>query len=223
MKAENAAALKYIFQEELYILPGEESFNRPDLTQTFVDSAPMTERVAKTVAEPVATSAPITEAATLIQPVTAPGPVIPKIEPASNPQPTTEHLVQTPAALFNYLGSNKKAFLIFTYYADQDFMHDEHLAALQNILKRKDIELEDVAILNLAKSINGKWAEIYRFFAPKKVLVLGKEAIPEGLNVPALNTLKVAPTASLLYSFSFDEMMSSTDNKRAFWEQMKNL
>jgi hypothetical protein len=26
-----------------------------------------------------------------------------------------------------------------------------------------------------------------------------------------------------LYSFSFDEMMSSNDNKKAFWEQMKTL
>jgi hypothetical protein len=27
----------------------------------------------------------------------------------------------------------------------------------------------------------------------------------------------------LLYSFSFDEMMDSPDNKRTFWEQMKNF
>lgn len=223
MKVEHAAALKYIFQDELYILPGENSFNRPDLTQSVADSAPTAQPVVEVVAEPMATPAPVTEAAVVIQPVAEPIPVIPKIEPASNPQPKTGPVVQTPAALFNYLGSNKKAFLIFTHYGDYDFMHDEHLAALQNILKRKEIELDDVALLNVAKTTSGKWADMYRFFAPKKVLVLGKEAIPEGLNVPALNTLKVTPTASLLYSFSFDEMMSSTDNKRAFWEQMKNL
>jgi hypothetical protein len=102
-------------------------------------------------------------------------------------------------------------------------MDQQHLTALQSILKRKELELDDVAILNLAKTANTKWADMYRFFGPKKVLVLGQDAVPVGLKVPDMNQLKQAPAASLLYSFSFDEMMSSTDNKKAFWEQMKNL
>lgn len=223
MKAEHAAALKYIFQDEVYLLPNEKSFERPANAQSVTAPSPVAEPVASAVPEQVAMPAVTAEPARVTPPATLPAPVIPKVEPTPAPQPKAESAVQAPAAPFNYLGSNKKAFLIFTHYPNQDFMHQEHLTALQSILKRKEIELDDVAILNLAKAANTKWGDIYRHFSPKKVLVLGKEAIPEGLNVPALNTLKVAPAASLLYSFSFEDMMSSTENKKAFWEQMKNL
>lgn len=199
MKAEHAAALKYIFQDEVYLLPNERSAHVPAVAAPAAPIVP----IAEPVTEPVAIAAPV--------------------EPAPAPQPKAEPVVQTPASPFNYLGANKKAFLIFTHYPNQDFMDQQHLTALQSILKRKELELDDVAILNLAKTANTKWADMYRFFAPKKVLVLGQDAVPVGLKVPDMNQLKQAPAASLLYSFSFDEMMSSTDNKKAFWEQMKNL
>ncbi|WP_214073729.1 hypothetical protein [Mucilaginibacter sp. dw_454] len=209
MRAENPAALKYIFQDEIYILPNE-----------------------KTFAPPIAGSVPLIEPAEVIEPVPVveePAPITVAQVDSESVKPEAEILQpepQTPPPAtkpFNYLGANKKSFLIFTHYTGHDFMDQEHLTALQNILKRKEVELDDVAILNIAKIEINKWGDIYRFFAPKKVLVLGKNAIPAGLNVPELNQLKQAPAASLLYSFSFDEMMSSTDNKKAFWEQMKNL
>ena len=195
MKAEHAAALKYIFQDEVYLLPNEKSF----------------------------ASAAVPEATAPATPVVEPVPAPVAAEPAPVVQPKVEPVAEAAAPPYNYLGSNKKAFLIFTHYPNQDFMDQEHLTALQSILKRKELELDDIAILNLAKTANTKWADMYRFFAPKKVLVLGKDAVPVGLKVPDMNQLKQAPAASLLYSFSFDEMMSSTDNKKAFWEQMKNL
>ena len=213
MKAEHAAALKYIFQDEVYLLPNEKSLTPPTVAPA---AAPTTIARPELVALPV-TPLPVIETAPepVTPPVAASTPVIPKTE--------TAPVVQTQVAGFNYLGANKKAFLIFTYYPEHEFIAAEHLTALQNILKRKGVSQHDVAILNVAKTPGSKWADIYKFFTPKKVLVLGKDAAPAGLNLPPLNTLKQAPSASLLYSFSFDEMMSSNDNKKAFWDQMKNL
>jgi hypothetical protein len=224
VKAEHAAALKYIFQDEIYLLPNEISLERPAVAQPAVIPPASAEIAPGPAAQSVAMPTPIIpkiEAAPVNEPAAAPTPVIPKMEPVPVTQP--QPVVQTPGAPFNYLGTNKKAFLIFTHYPDHEFIDQEHLTALQNILKRKEVELEDIAILNIAKTGNKKWADIYKFFTPKKVLVLGSEATPPGLNLPPLNQLKQAPAASLLYSFSFIEMMSSTDNKKAFWEQMKNL
>lgn len=193
MKAEHAAALKYIFQDEIYLLPDEKSFESPSVVQSV--NMPSAQAEIETVAE----AAPKTRAI------------------------HTEPAVETPAVSFNYLGANKKAFLIIAHYPDLDFIADEHLTALKNILKRKEFELDDVAIFNAAKNGANSWEEILKYFAPQKVLLLGKNAVPAGLQLPALNQLKTMPGLTLLYSFSFDEMMTSTDNKKAFWDQMKNL
>ncbi|GAA4100991.1 hypothetical protein [Mucilaginibacter panaciglaebae] len=195
MKAEHPAALKYIFQDEIYLLPDEKSFKSTAVTQL--------------VETPVAETA--------IKPVEEAGLVPPAAQSEAEP------MVQAPVLSFYYLGTNKKAFLIFTHYPDLDFIANEHLTALQNILKRKGFELDDVAIFNTAKNAVNDWNEILNYFTPEKVLLLGKSAIPSGLDLPPLNQLKQMPDYTLLYSFSFDEMMTSTDNKKAFWDQMKNL
>jgi hypothetical protein len=48
-------------------------------------------------------------------------------------------------------------------------------------------------------------------------------ALPAGIAVPGLNSPRQLAKASVLYSFSFNEMMDSPDNKKAFWEQMKGF
>jgi len=195
VKAEHPAALKYIFQDEIYLLPDEKAFESSAITE------PAETPVTETSIKPVAETDLVTHAV----------------------QPEAEPAVQAPVISFNYLGANKKAFLIITHYPDLDFIADEHLTALQNILKRKEFELDDVAILNTAKNTLNAWDEILKYFTPKKILLLGKNATPARLDLPPLNQLQQMPDYTLLYSFSFDEMMSSTDNKKAFWDQMKNL
>ncbi|HWZ36044.1 MAG TPA: hypothetical protein VNW51_07795, partial [Mucilaginibacter sp.] len=135
MKAEHAAALPYIFQDEVYLLPDERSFEGPVVAGAVAAPIPVVEPAAEPVATPV------------------PAEPTPVAEPKASPD------VQSPAAQFNCLGSNKKGFLIFVHYPNHEFMDQEHLTALQNILKRKELELDDVAILNLAKTTNTKWAD----------------------------------------------------------------
>jgi hypothetical protein len=133
-----------------------------------------------------------------------------------------EPVIETPAVQFNYLGGHKKKFLVVVHYPDHEFIADEHLAALQNILKRKEHSLDDVAILNMAKAV-ADLEQLMTYFSPQKLLILGAEALPAKMLPPALNQPQKLADCMALYSFSFKEMMDNTDHKRIFWEQMKSL
>ena len=123
---------------------------------------------------------------------------------------------------FNYKGKNKKKFLILTHYPEQEHIYTPHFTALQAILGRKGYQPDDVAILNMAKN-QTDIKTIAEHFKPEKLLILGETAVPQGMPALGLNTLQTIASYNTLLSFSFDDMMESTDNKRAFWDQMKNL
>ena len=136
--------------------------------------------------------------------------------PASQPE------IKTPEVNFNYLGANKKKFLILVHYPGHDFMADDHLTALESVLTRKNYSREDVAIFNMAKN-QADHAMILDFFEPQTLLILGQEPIPAGIDPPELNQVEKHNGLIILRTFSFGEMMTNTDNKRAFWEQVKSL
>lgn len=124
---------------------------------------------------------------------------------------------------FKYLGGNKKGFLVITHYPEQDFMYDKHLAALESTLTRLGFTRDDIAIVNRVHYANTDFDILAGFFAPKKLLILGKHAVPGKMEALELNKLKQAGTLTALLTFSFDEMMDSVEHKKAFWEQMKQL
>jgi hypothetical protein len=208
VRSENPAALRFILQDDIYLLQSDKGV----VSQT---PATPVEAIAPTeiIPEPPVTAP---AAATLPEPpATAPAAATP-----SAPQIT---VTETTAVPFNYMGGNKKRFLIITHYPTEDFITADHLAALQNILKRLEYEIDDVAILNLAKATITTVTDIVAHFKPEKLLILGESAVPAGMGVPPVNQYKKMKNGVFLRSFSFDEMMSSTDNKKVFWEQMKNL
>jgi len=170
VKIENPAALRFIIDEDLYLL-------EKDKTPTTI-SAPG---------------------------ISAPGPI------------------ETPLPGFKYLGLNKKNFLVIVHYAAHEFIDDAHLTALQNILKRKELDLDDVAILNLANHADFTYQQVTTYFKPERLLLMGEKALPKNTNTLPLNQPQALGSSQALYSFSFDEMMSSNDNKKVFWDQMKNL
>ena len=195
MKVENPVALRFILQDELYLLNTD-----------------------KPLYENIVMAAPIAEEATPI--ITAAMPI------ASQPEPVIAALqpeVKTLPVSFNYLGKNLKNFLVLVHYPDLDFIDETHLTALINIIKRKELFIDDLAIVNLAKQVNTQYDELLKFFRPTKLLVLGENALPAGISALVLNAPKSLGGVTGLFSFSFGEMMESTDNKKAFWEQMKTL
>ncbi|WP_374950795.1 hypothetical protein [Mucilaginibacter sp.] len=198
MKVDNPQAFRFIMQDELYLLDKDKGVNPVQPVQTDVANA-------DEPAEAEATPEPVTEVApTVVDPV-------------------AQSVLETPKPVFNYLGNNNKRFLILTNYPVEQFMADAHLAALESILKRKELALEDVVILNTYSYPTAAIKELHGHFKPEKILILGAAAIPSGLKQPGLNQPIRTSTIAILYSFSFDEMMTSNENKKAFWEQMKNL
>jgi hypothetical protein len=142
-------------------------------------------------------------------------------QPASQPEPLP--VVETKQVTFNYLGGNKKNFLITVHYPGIDFMADAHLTALQNTLKRLGFELDDVAILNLANHPEADHETVAGYFKPQKMLLMGESALTPNIVPLKLNEQQTRSNCVLLFSFSFDEMMDSNEYKKAFWEQMKLL
>ena len=124
---------------------------------------------------------------------------------------------------FNYLGSNKKKFLVVVHYPGIEFIAALHLEALQNILKRLDHTLEDIAVLNLANYAETGFDDLMEYFNPQKLLVLGEKALPNGTETLTLNMPAKINDCTALLSFSFDEMMDNLENKKAFWEKMKQF
>ena len=131
--------------------------------------------------------------------------------------------IKTEPVVFNYTGHNKKNFLIVVHYPETEVMADAHQVALESVLSRKNHTLDDVAILNLHRYPGTSMQQLADRFKPQTLLLLGKAAIPAGLTEPGFNTPVNHEGINLLYTYSFDEMMGSNDNKKAFWEKVKTL
>jgi len=166
MKIENPAALRFIMQEDIYLLPHDKT------------------------EQPIAIAPPV---------------------------------LTTKINDLNYLGGYKKGFLIVAHYANEDYMAAAHMAALQSILKRKEYSLDDVAIFNLFAYPDVDFEQIQAYFNPQKLLLLGKNALPANLPALTFNQPQKIKGYDALFTFSFDEMMDNTPNKKAFWDQVKNL
>lgn len=145
-----------------------------------------------------------------------------KGSPANHPVPPPPD-AKTEAVNFNYLGANKKKFLVVVHYPGIEFIAGPHLEALQNILKRLGYHLDDIAILNMANYAEAGFNDLMEYFNPQKLLVLGANATPIGIDNLTLNLPAQLNDCTALFSFSFDEMMGNVDNKKAFWEKMKQF
>jgi len=213
MKVDNPQAFRFIMQDEIYLLNKDKGVNisPPAIAPVVTEKQEQTTIAAEFTEQPAQITPPVKE-----QLVTAPDPVaiIPK---------TPEPIIQTVEAEFNYLGKNNKNFLVLVNYATEKHIAEAHLAALQNILKRKELSLDDVAILNVNKYAPVKLTALAAYFAPTRLVIMGKNALPEGIGNLPLNQPLQGKKTHVLYSFSFDEMMSSNDNKKTFWEHMKTL
>jgi hypothetical protein len=137
--------------------------------------------------------------------------------------PEEKVMIAQPKAVIKYKGNNTSGYVILVHYPSVEWMHDTHLAALENTLKRKNIEPEDVAIVNMAAHSEITYEQVASQLKPKKILLLGKAALPAGMAAVKFNRLHQLPDCTVLHTFSFDEMMDSNENKKLFWEQMKLL
>ncbi len=133
----------------------------------------------------------------------------------------SEPVKQTPP--IKYRGNNKNGYVVLVHYPGIEWMHDAHLSALENTLKRKGIEPADVAIINMAVNDGITYEDFTTQMKPLKLLLMGKEALPAGIAAVKFNQLHPLPNCTALFTFSFGEMMDSNENKKIFWEQMRAL
>lgn len=173
MKVENPNALKFIIQEDVYLLIKDKE---PTLVST---------------------------------------------KPSESDTSEPANITNNPS--FKYLGENLKNIMVLVNYTTEEVINDSHLAALTSTLSRKDITINDVAIVNTANYSNHTWQQLTAFFSPLKVLIMGKPSLPPNIPQVGFNKPQNINNTLILYTYSFDEMMNNIDNKKAFWEQVKNF
>jgi hypothetical protein len=130
---------------------------------------------------------------------------------------------QTPEPEFKYTGGYKKAFLIISYYPEHDSMEPDHLTALESTLKRINLSMDDVAILNLASHRDYNYELMKKHLQPVKMVILGQHALPDEAPFITLNEPQTVSDVQLLYTFGFNEMMGNKENTKLFWNEIKQF
>ncbi len=120
---------------------------------------------------------------------------------------------------FDFIGKNLKNFLILTNEA----LQENHLKALESTLLRKQLDLDDVAIVDYSACNGSTFEQLNASFMPQKLVCFGLK--PEILHLPetAINQIIVYAGCQILFTYSFKEMLGDKEKTKAFWEPMKNL
>ena len=130
---------------------------------------------------------------------------------------------------FDYLGENNKFILILVNDTIQDIINQEDLITLTNILTAKQLELRDVAIVNLNKHPASDFKNLKQFFSCRKLILFGINPVQIGLQditssqSPVGNRVDLFMDTRILASYSFDEMRNDNAKKRLFWNAMKEI
>ncbi|AYL98645.1 hypothetical protein [Mucilaginibacter celer] len=221
MKVENPAALRFILEDEIYLLNADKALyeNTAQSASAEIPAIQPQNTLTTPVAITTIVSEPVSELKKAAPIVNVPTPSI--TIPSIVSEPKTEN--KTPDMGFKYMGKNLQHFLVFTHYTDAEFIKPEHWAALENILKRKGYNPDDVAILNTATYSTTKFSEFKLFFKPTKVLLLGMDALPPDLKVLKPNKPVTSNGITALYTYSFGDMMDNVEYKKTFWELVKTL
>jgi len=209
MIIENPAALPFILNEQIYLSKSDiGNLEAPSPVAAIVDGPPVAE-IPVIDAQPEVAQVLVVESAQAVIETSV----------VSEPEPS----IQTPVTSFNYSGKNGKAFLIVCHYPGLEGMDEKHLAALTNTLQRKQLSLDDVAIINLAQHAGATAKQLHAFFKPTKLLILGKQGILPGWDTLVFNQLLEKNGFKALLTDSFADMMADREKAKAFWEQMKQL
>jgi len=210
MIIENPAALQFILNEQIYLSKSDIGKFDESSQVAAVSDKPLVVEPPVTQPEPIVAEAPATEPA---KPAIAEAPVM------TGPDP----VIETPVLNFKYLGKNAKAFLIVCHYQGLEGMDEKHLAALTSTLQRKELSLDDVAIINIAQHTDATVRQLHSFFKPTRLLILGGQCILPGWDTLVFNQLLEKNSFKALYTDSFADMLADREKAKAFWEQMKQL
>lgn len=119
----------------------------------------------------------------------------------------------------SFLGKNLKNLLILT---DEPIL-ENHLKALESTLLRKQLTLDDVALVDFSAQNDLNYENLNASFMPQKLVLFGLNPTKIDLPETATNQIVQVDDLEILYTYSFTEMLGNKDKTKAFWEPMKNL
>lgn len=137
---------------------------------------------------------------------------------------TKEKITAVPELKWKTLGNNHKNVLLVLRNPGIPFLPDTDLEFLTTILKACKLNLDDVAILNIANHEQAQYKEIIEFFKSRIVLLFDHEPAAFGLpmNFPHY---QIQPFAgcSFLYAPSLKILEMEIEEKKKLWSSLKRL
>lgn len=129
---------------------------------------------------------------------------------------------QSEAALsIEYVGDNNKYFLVLHSDQVHTRMNPVHLEMLLKVMVAKNLELRDLAIVNLSRYPGIKFDSLKRYFSCTRVALFGVHPPEIGLEALKLNAEQTEGNVKILATCSLEEMRNNANKKREFWNVMK--
>ncbi len=124
---------------------------------------------------------------------------------------------------FNYIGENNKYFLVLVDDKIHTTISSAHKDMLLKIMQAKNMELRDMAVMNIDKYHGVKFEALKSFYVCSKMVLFGISPALLGLPNLALNRIENFKDVKILCSFSLSEMQNDVSKKRDFWNVMKSF
>lgn len=133
-------------------------------------------------------------------------------------------IAETSRPSFDILGANKSRILYLIENLAESYFSPTAQDAFIKTLHALGLALDDVAVLNLAQvgeEIN--FETLFTHFNPQKIVLAGPSPNKIGVNGLSLNIVSSQQSIKLLYTYSFEEMLTDTNKKKLFWQAVKSL
>jgi hypothetical protein len=136
-----------------------------------------------------------------------------------------QHIIKAPDVeqtfSFDYVGDNNKYFLVLHDDQIHTRMNPVHQEMLLKVMAAKNLELRDLAIVNLSRYPNIKFDSLKNFFSCTRLALFGIQPSVLGINTLKLNKEQTVGSVKILATYSLEDMRNSADKKREFWNVMK--
>ncbi len=124
---------------------------------------------------------------------------------------------------FDYLGENKKYFLILVDDEKQKILSKNDLDLLTKILLAKKMELRDVAVVNVNKLTAINFEQLREFFSNNKLILFGINPAVIGLNEIGANQVVLKDNTKILATYSLPELSNDKEKKAALWAVLQSF
>ncbi|MFC6103781.1 hypothetical protein [Olivibacter domesticus] len=138
-------------------------------------------------------------------------------------EPNQEPLAEVSPA-YQFLGGNKNQILYIINNSKHEYFSTAAHDAFSKTINALGLSMEDIAVLNVGNYPPVLYFDqICTYFDPRKVILAGASPTQLALNGLLLNDPTTLNNIRVLYTFSFEEMLTDIEKKKTFWQQVKTL